>query len=628
LGWKAGPASINDVSLTSHHQIFKITHDVFVTPAFIASWRTNIENSTAPGGFYQNGESLKFVCQIDCKFNNRSATPDHTTGQNVTFPKGNVGFYDEFLNGFPANYTLKSIAFTDVVSGLAVAGLQYGRTTDVDIRITSVNSVVAPTCKVVLNQIYCPLTESDYVNTKTLMTENFRYDRKMLTEGAAPANGDAFGTAYQSITAAEANRISASELQILYRCDLAAAYSTLMGTKDADNRNYLIFVTPQDVAVATTVTTDRNAVICDVANYTTDQSDSTLFQIIGGDIYFHEYPYEIANEFTDYKGWVGDMVLAQGQFQVKALSNVQLKTLCFKIEATKALHDNIILEQYQFNINSFVPDKDLIQQIDILEPTGFKCNDDSIYAYIELQRVSALDTGSYAAYDFRYPFKLRWESWVQLISQYYDNGTQDWATYEADGWAIKLNIYATCYDVTNDWTTDFLHTASLTVDEFDVNAPTAYRCVVTTWDEAETTNLEGEILTYENTVVKAQFSGDFSALPAGATGYYGVFSLDSPEIGGVFYNQYSSTEEDVILDGIWLGYTGNRAEITKLNNFVVELKAVIDYTKIPDLSGGKYPLNYTMISAKFGYLIVPDYLLQEDDFYILTEANAALALNP
>lgn len=814
--WVNGTAYIDDVAYPTapmYTQRFKITHTFFITPLFIAQWKTNNDNSTNPKGFYNDLESLKYVANVEAKYLNLEATPAHTGDLSLDMNDGNVGYFDEFVNGFDANYTLKSIYYTDNASGDSVDSLQYDKATDVEIRITSVNSKFAAGCKVVLNQAYCSLDTRDYGDTTTDMVNNYRFDRVMLTEGAAAADGEQVGTDAQCITNAEATFISASELKITYTCDMANAYSAFIEAKDEYNRNFLIFCTPQDPAVTTTGTFDRNAVKCGWGAYFADLTNvslwgticrrnygflynwyaatnvkkitsdddwvvptlaqwQTLSTYLGGNTvsggklkqtgeiywdtnigaldtvnfkargggqrnnvqgfvvirvagYFHcidekepNYNYFVcilssSNDFyesfgleifghsirlmrpatiaelllpdgtytdnyigndgktyravvigtqvwtaenlcetkyrdgsaipeitdntawntdttgarcsynnlqsyaltcanvtffeyqkdksgtTDYKGFANDIVYTNTLFQVESKIDAELTRLRVAIEATKIYETDIVLEEYNFNLTAFPLDKDLIQQIDIEQATRFKLPDGSDYAYYILRRYEDGDTGNFVAYELIYPFRIRYEDWVTLISEAYPNGTQDWASYEEDGWAIKFRIYADVYDNNTDHTTEFMHEADISVTGFDVTQAPPLTCEIKTYDSAGAIELDGLILNDANTLIEATFTGDFAALPDGFTDYYGIITLDNQEVGGAFYNQYTSTEETPIVGGIW--YTA--ATLTVVDATTITVSAVIDYTKLKDLSAGRFPLNNLSFYARLGYKI-------------------------
>jgi uncharacterized protein (TIGR02145 family) len=817
-GWVNGTAYIDDVAYPlspDYIQRYEIIHTFFITPLFISAWKANIDNGSNPKNFYQDKQSLKYIARIDAKFNALSMTPDHTGDIYYDMKEGAVGFYNEFLVGGDANYTLKSITLTDTLTSASVTELQYSRSTDVDIRITSVHNKFTAGCKVVLNQIYEALDMNHYTDTGTdVMINNYRFDRKLLTEGVAAADGEQVGTDNQCIMSAEANVINAGELQILYTCTLAADYNTMLASKDIYNRNYIVFVTPQDLAVTDTDMLDRNAVICHTDNYSVNKDDATLWALfckkefgtlynwyaatnikeitssvtwtvpldtdydtltnylggvpttggklkesglihwitpntgavnsvnfkgigigrresngiyeniqkrswfwtqstIGGvsatiyalafdnemflpaqgenrhagnpirivraatapelaltdgtyctqyngndgkkyktvkigtqvwlaenlcetkyrdlsaipeitgnaswtadvtgarcfydnipsynctcnNIIFFEYPKQNYKFYTDYKGFSNDLVLANCYFEVESLSNVTLQTLSVKIEATKAGQDNIVLEQYNFNLAAFPLDFNLIQQIDIEEPTNLVVPTGSDFEYYSLQRTTEYDNGNYIAYELIYPFKVRYETWVELISRNFANGTQDWSYYQEQGWAIKFNIYATVYDNVNLWTNNFLHTSDLSFTDFDVAQTPALTCLIDTYDQTGVTALNGIVLPDENTMVIATFTGTFGALPAGYTDYYGVITIDSQEIGGIYYGKYASTEEAAIDGDIWF----TAATLTVVNATTITVSAVIDYTKLKNLSSGKYPLNYLSFYARLGY---------------------------
>jgi len=622
-------ATITGEGTASHIQSFLITHTFFITPLFLANWINNIQNKVNPNGFFADLQSLKYIAKINAKFVNTEVTPSHTSNIFSNFKDGNIGFYDEFLNGFDANYTLKSITYTDVLTALPVTNLQYGRDTKVEIHLTSVNGVFASGCKAVLNQIYCPLNETNYINTgQSDMINNFRFDRILLTEGSAAVNGEQYANVNRCITQAQAVLINANELKITYICSLSNDYNTFLTQKDSLNRNYLIFATPQNKAVTTTRATDRNAVICDTSIYTTDNTDDSLFKIIesdsSNDITFHSYPDEVMNDFTNANLFNNDYCLARGNFEVKTGIGATIKSLTFKIEAIKIYEDNIILEQYPLNLSSFTPDLNGVQQIDITDPTAFKVDANSIYDNYIIQRNPGLDNGDYSVYFFEYPFKIRYETWIALISKAYPNGTNDWASYQKQGWTIQFNIYAECLDA-NGNETDFLHTSYLICNSFDAQQ-TGIKATIETFNDDETINLDGAIDTTGNTVVVVTFKGNFISLPANTTDLIGILTIDSPDIGGATYSQSTSNVEPVLNGGVWLGYINDMAQLTQIDNYTIQVKGILDITKLNGLSGNVSRLNLLSLYGKIGFINDLNLLLQEDGTPILQEINDGIKL--
>ncbi len=93
------------------------------------------------------------------------------------------------------------------------------------------------------------------------------------------------------------------------------------------------------------------------------------------------------------------------------------------------------------------------------------------------------------------------------------------------------------------------------------------------------------------THVKITYTGDFTNLPSGTTGYYGIISLDVEDSGGYTTIQQSTNEEFPVSGGLWL----NQVTLTKVSNAIITLEADIDYTKI-DPSIKRY-----LISSRLGF---------------------------
>jgi len=313
------------------------------------------------------------------------------------------------------------------------------------------------------------------------------------------------------------------------------------------------------------------------------------------DCNIHFYEHGTDDKYTNFNGYKNDLIKAQGKVAIETKAGAKLTDFTIKIEATKAGFDTLVLEQYSFNVAGYEPDTDDIQHIDIEEATNYKVAEGSDYEYYSLKRSEDDDHDDYVVYEYIYPFRMRYENWATLISQYYPAGTQDWSVYVADGWALRFSVYTSVNETATNHTTEFLHTAEIDIRDFD-NETAAIDCEIRTFDAAYTTETDGLVMEGENTVIEATFTMADTSVPAGYTDWYGILTLDNDEIGGYKYCQSASTEESPVAGGIW--YTG--VTLTVVDGTTITLSAVIDYTKLKDLSAGLHPLNDLNFYARLG----------------------------
>lgn len=630
-GWINGSATIDDGVFTTYEQKYVITHTFFITPLFLASQLANLQNGLPPApDYFKNGNALKYICQLDAKFSNIDPNITHTSEGLFTFKYGNTGWFDEFLNGIDPEYTLESIAYTDADTGDDMDSIDFGKETDVTIRISSATGKFEVAgSPMVLNIMYLPTTESSYVNTTKTYQQDFTWDRKMLTTDTA-SNGENFGTDYQILTDITCVQINADIAEITFTADFSSFLQTFFADKDANDRNFLIWITPQDKDVTTTVGTDRNAVICDVNSLEYDTTDSSLF-LVDGPVQFYEHPDYSATPYSDFKGWPTDTIYSQGFFKVKKGSFMQSLRIVIEAEPTDTTKQSFKLEEKIFNTEQFLGPDD-IEEINIEEQRQFRIPTEYPWNDMNLVRHDGIDDAEYAGYKFQYGFKLRHETWLQLVNYYRDfleQHTQDWSTYSnTSGWTTYYNVYASVRDA-NGNVTEFQHQCDLLVkqysDYYESGVGEPILTIIQTFvdDDVEgEVDIEEQILIDEITIVRATFTGNFATFPSGGyDGYYGILYLDIFGAGGINKIDQCSSEISRVSDSAWLGYTVDSANatLTKVNDTTITLEARINYEKLD-------PNNIYVIGARLGLRIGTDSLrVFEDDVPHLWEDGVSAA---
>jgi len=85
---------------------------------------------------------------------------------------GNTGWFNENYNGFDNDFTITSISYTDVVTGMQLSGLSYG--TDVRVRavISGVQNLANGLTKLGIGFIWVPEEESFYKQLGTPFHQN------------------------------------------------------------------------------------------------------------------------------------------------------------------------------------------------------------------------------------------------------------------------------------------------------------------------------------------------------------------------------------------------------------------------------------------------------------------------
>lgn len=586
--WVNGSVTITNVNCTNYIQQFNITHIFEVTPLFLANQLSLLKAKTLPrDGSIDDTRNGKYVYQIDAKFDNVSPTVDHSSFGNISFNKGLVGWYNEKIGEGTPEFSTSDLAYTDL-AGNHITCVDYNAGFKVSVLVHSVNSLFLTGgtnvgTPMVLSHIYLPLKDSDFINTKTNLDQNFLKDRKMIWIGAAAVNGDNFGGALQQLTSIQAAYNTTATCTLTYTYNASATVKAALNAKAIDNRNYLISVTPQDDDVITTATTDRNASIIDCSSYCVNLNDSTLF-IIPTQVNFSKFPY--TKNYGSMACFDTDTIITDTDFKVK--DNYILKSLSIVVEANSAT-DSFELARKDFNTTILLNCSDVSQIYDY-ETNGYLLDPADISNQTNLFRVPASDAAGYVFYKLQQGFKCRNEYWFsvdQASNCFVNINKQVWSVYsKMAGYTINYTIYASVEDPTTGNITEFKQVCILKVYDMTDSVDT---CVITTSNSGN--DLEKNILIDDVTTVIATFTGvGFPSFPAGYSEYYGILYLDY--VGGLAIDQTTS-EAAPISSSAW----SDIVTLTVVNATTITLVADLDYRKLDKNQGGY------ILKARLGFKV-------------------------
>ncbi|MFI5404921.1 MAG: hypothetical protein ACHQ1D_00260 [Nitrososphaerales archaeon] len=411
------------------------------------------------------------------------------------------------------------------------------------------------------------MNESEYINTRTDYKTNFIYERARVVNNGVDFQGENTGD-YHFMKNISSSSINGTDAVINLTVDFSNTIKEFFNGKDDNNRNYLIFVTTGNVST-----------IIDVNAYQCDKDDASLFQVID-DWQFLEYPNCTNIGYSDFSVIPRDTVLSKGQFYIKQGafdSPVTLNSISVNIIATNS-ESEIVLESFPINTIQFLPNCDKIQQISFEQERGFILPFNDCRNTIKLNRITTLDITGYNAYEFIYPFKVRWEEWRRLeeASRCFSFPTQNWSVYtNENGWSVKFSIKANVEQ--NGYVTEFEH-----IVWGEIKDP----CVIETSADFETFDVTGTrefmdvIAKDQDTLVVANVYGDFTDYEESEL--YGILGLDAPGVGGISYYQEIGTHIDVDANFVWYGESGSlKAKLTKISDSKIELSAYINYLLLP-----------------------------------------------
>lgn len=454
---------------------FTITHTFYITPFMLVDQLSDLLSGIAPEYLFDTS-CFKYIYNIELLPNILNPNKKHVSSE--TFNEGNNGWFNETFNGGVPQYSVDDVVFT--LDGVEVDNPDFEDETDFEITLTSDNGVFSNNnTKVVVNHFILPEAESQYKNTTTDQTENFMFDRALQTVGSAQVNGDNFGTDKQVLTNIIATYVSATEITITGKLNLSSAYAERIG--DLTNKRFILSVTVQD-HTKDTDESDAGTYYKEVNSYAKYLDGLDLATV---DTNFNYFP-----STTETAGEAGmfleDINIGKSIIGFDIGDQVndfnKIKNISVIIRAEKGA-ERFVMQQKDFSFAGAV-EVSGVQQINVSQDRGFILGPTAQdFNTITLARRSDLDSGQVKAYELKYPFRIRWEDFIQLggvNSEFYDmtqlfNGfNQDWNRYFiGSGWSLRYvvkvtyqhndftpfvdyekeqNLYAYTYDDASDWT--------------------------------------------------------------------------------------------------------------------------------------------------------------------------------
>lgn len=589
LSWK-DESVINVKTGTSGvtgYQRFIITHEFWVTPFYLPSQYSDLQNGIAPS-YLKDVASLKYIANYELRQSIFNPNISHSVIDSMQL--GDVSWFDEHFNGFsPIEFNKQSIAYT--VSGSTVTELYKADTTHVIIEINSVNNLFSSgNTNFIVNLFMLPINESEYKNTLTDMFTNYVFEQCFSTIGAASASGD-YGIFTNVLGTIVSNR-----LHIEFDVDFSVAQRLLI-----DNRQYIISVITDDYNTTHATSKEIN-VLCDYNSFSVGVDNPLLVRSMSAKYWEHSYDPTISGTGTkNFRGWITDGVYSETTISVNSVAGI-LNYLKFKIRALNtATLDEFDLMTYDIDLSPY-PVISGIRQVNFNTTRGFKLITGSLRNLVSLTNVNAI-------YTLKLALKLRWEDWVQLLSAHQDfynstllnNGlSQKWSNYydTVSNWVLKIDQIATVEDISTGSETNFDNVSLLDCHNFgeDGNTPPLWSLSIETFKGATSLGVDNSAV-YANdadTLIVATFTSINALL---TSDLYGIIYLEQYQNGGL-PKQWQLSSEELPAVNNWLkpisGET--KAKVTILSANKVKVEALIDYTK----TSGKIS-----IAARIGYKCYP-----------------------
>lgn len=479
---------------------YNIQHTFPILPYYVVGQLNNIKNLISPS-FLAGNNSLKHVFELTFKNN----ITDEENNKTVQFQSldGSIGFFDELFNGLQSQYSVESVDYVAVSSGLSNPSLLTEGLTEVTILLNSANGTFTASTPVIATHSYLPLNEDEYLESQDYFNTNFAFENTPKGAGGS------------IITSVTTNVINPNEMEVVILVDVSGIKPDI----DAKS-NYLLSVTVEDETLPQS-DPDRTVLLADVNTYDENPDIPDLFIVDQFENFDHVTDITATGN-TDYKGWIQDGYAVKGIFRLDRSKFAVLSRLFIDIVAWNDSTD----EYFTIQSNEFDLSNQVIvegnQQINIQETQGFEL--DTLDQFNQKSIVTGAFDGTFIEYAFLLGLKINWQDWLSLPDAdtiFYDptepnNGlNQNSSRYNLkEGYQLKTILRADVLESVQNITTEYITRSDLNALNFDEFTVDDWTGVITTKREDTGADTGGSILGSGNTtIITATFTPNFVITP-------------------------------------------------------------------------------------------------------------------
>jgi hypothetical protein len=586
--WSSNLGIINSCYRMSYNsgngkQVFKITHTILITPIFLASQYNDFQQGIAPN-YFLNANCLKYVYRFSGMtnlFNPNMAQ----IGQSLN-EIGNSGWGNEIFNGGASKFEITNVVFKLGSSVQPNIILAQGTGQFIEFDIESSTSEMASGMKMTVGMIKCPNNDSEYQNNGRYMDENFLF--QLIGGFANGGDNYATGFSYDNFTIQKFNAtfINANKVHVVISLNIGAGAFAIM--QESPIPRFLFYATVSNPAL--TLASNQNKEVCwtEIYDYQVIKTPSSI------DInQTYKRHYEdaadagIAGKITTFKNdeCVMESLISGDFAEIPAVGEANLTNIIQQIVAIRADGNEFIIEDWQ------LPFTAIWQQgnpfMNYTTNRVFRIPQSEIRKPITIQTVNI---GGDWKYKVSYPFMIRWENWIQLITANSDffnpaqqqNGqNQDWEHYQDFTW--KIYFRSSVDGVSEGGSFSFSKDILIEINDYATNPDYSAKTI-------ETFNLAGTqlfaggtnfIQSFAPTVVKATFAKAAGLLVANSRIVFGIEIYEQGGINGRV--RYSSVWETTNPLTWFIPFSGSadKVVISQVNPTTVEARAVLDHNLLP-----------------------------------------------
>lgn len=580
-------------------QVFVIEHTFIINPLSVQAQNQNLIDRIAPD--YLSGDaSLKYVFNAD--FRQVLNNPNINYPVRLDETLGSVAWFDEAFNGFNNNYQVNSISYEQAGTGNPADGILIDSRTKITI-VVSKKSGSFNTGDQLGIMGFLLAQENQYLETvNTNLEDNFIYDNAFNVVGTNVNTGNDWIKLVSNtlggglVTIEVETEFSIEQQQRISQLNSEGLDDFLiavqMGDKDLSNGN-----------------SDRAIVIADITKFDDSPDILGLVDVQNFRIYPHNEKIGVGTFYTEYTGWNEDGILVSFQLDVNLLKQASINSAALKLVAyNPTTEDTFELDSYELQLNSVLANG--VQQINIQESRGYNLKDTD-----QFNRVTVLNAippnANTSSYLVIFGQKIKWQDWLENLNvptSFFDsakpNNNRNFKSSnysEQLGYEIRAGIALNMFGVSDlgvSGNTDYLVLSpKLRILDYEVGPvnPANWTCVIETFRESNGANLQGAILTTENTIFKSTWSsirpiGDFA-------GVWGIHRIEETNDTGDDIDELSSIDLPPANNRL-IPLSGQTLLSVSQVGSTIEMTCLIDHTKLD-------PSKTYNLTSRIGEGIIP-----------------------
>ena len=505
------------------HERFEIEHRLLIP--FYAEG----DNLSLLPPYLDGLNSLKYVFESGF----RSVISNPNTQKSIAFDSqlGSVAGFNENFNGFDNLYNIDSIIYQDANTLTSADGLLIGGTTKVTCVVKKNTGSFVGGERFGTYASYLP-NQNEYQNTTlTDFKENFIYDRVLTYEGG--------GVAASTIITNVTGIVSAGKLTITFEVGYSVAQQIRLANSIAQRPiAFAIGIQIGDINLPAG-NSDRVMLLAE-GLYDKSADIEGLMDVNLFDIYPHNKQIASSNGYSDIIAWNEDGLAIDFSFDLDLNKDALINSLDFKLIAENSTTGDVFeLDSFNYPIAGAVISNG-VQQLNVATNRGYILENSDQFNDVTIN-VGA-NVGGLQSYNGRFAQKVSWQEWIENLdvnTVFYDNGepfnnfNDKSSNYSAlNGYEVKLAISANLYG-TNPFgisgLTDYLFLSpSLKIFDYekDGNVTPIWSGVIETFNPLTSSNLNGAILTGQNTLFRTTWTNVGGAV----TSLDGIWGINRIEI--------------------------------------------------------------------------------------------------